>query len=561
MIIPAYNCGAFIEEALNSVFVQTFTDYEVIVVDDGSTDNTRGVVGRFREKARYIYQENKGVSAARNTGIKSAQGRFIAFLDADDVWLPKKLELQIAAMLENDLIGVVACGLFCVRGDGTIEKEVIAGNHRDKNQLIRELCCDPGIFFGAGSSVLVRSECFQTLGLFDESLHAAEDWEMCLRIAKSYEARFIQVPLLEYRARDGSAVSGPNAEQFLTQELRFVRKLFQSGDLKWRLILKAKACSHRYLRAAGACEAAGRRAGVRKHLLRAILFYPPILFTPAARARLSYARPGRNLSQRFRHRLHLVAVYFKLKARFKKLAAGFRSSIVRPLRGRRQELILVVPYRNREENLKEFIPHIRHFLKDVRHRIVVIEQAEDGLFNRAKLLNVGFSLYRDANAYFCFHDVDMLPESASCGYSYPVMPTHLSAYCSQFDYQFDPDYFGGVLLVNKEDFLRVNGFSNQYWGWGAEDDDLRKRFDQTWTIPRARRMGRYNSIERAAFGHPRAHENVKRSGNPQYQKNCMRLGGGERLPYDPKTDGLSDLRFKLLKTVAGDGFVKHIVRL
>lgn len=228
---------------------------------------------------------------------------------------------------------------------------------------------------------------------------------------------------------------------------------------------------------------------------------------------------------------------------------------------RREELVIVVPFRNREENLKQFVPYMHNFLKDVKHRIVVIEQAGDGLFNKAKLLNVGFSLYQDISAYFCFHDVDLLPESELCNYAYPVMPTHLSAFCSQFEYQFALYYFGGVVLVNKEDFRRVNGCSNRYWGWGAEDNDLRKRFSQTWTIPLTRRMGRYHSIEQVASGHPRAHENVKRNGNPHYQKNCMRLGLGERLPYDSKTDGLSDLKFELLETIADNGFVKHIVRL
>ena len=552
VIIPTYNCGACIKEALDSVLTQTFTDHEVIVVDDGSTDNTRGVIGSFGEKVRYIYQENKGVSAARNTGIRNAAGRFIAFLDADDVWLERKLELQMKAIADSDSIGIVTCGLFCVRGKDDIEKEVIPKNYADKDSLIEELCCDPGIFFGAGSAVLVRRECFQRLGFFDETLDAAEDWEMCLRIARHYQVRSVQLPLLEYRARSGSAVSGQNAERFLANELRFMAKLFQSGELRRRIFLKARAYSHRYLRAAGACEAIGRREGAKKYLLKTIFIYPPLLLEKTIRARLLSFLPGRARYVRFKTRVRRFV---------KKLVPVFRSSIARPMMKKREELILVIPFRNREENLKQFIPHLHNFLKDVKHRIAVIEQTGEGLFNRAKLLNAGFSLYRDANAYFCFHDVDMLPESADCDYSYPVIPTHLSAYCSQFEYQFDPFYFGGVLLVNKGDFLRVNGFSNQYWGWGAEDDDLRKRFGQTWTLPLARRMGRYHSIERAAFGHPRAHEEVKRGGNPQYQKNCLRLGEGERLPYDPGTDGLSDLKFELLKTTAEAGFVRHLVRL
>jgi len=253
--------------------------------------------------------------------------------------------------------------------------------------------------------------------------------------------------------------------------------------------------------------------------------------------------------------------FLDIKTPVKALASILRLIIAMRTAKRPEELIIVVPFRNREEDLKQFVPHMAGFLKGIKHRIVVIEQSGDGLFNRAKLMNVGFSLYQDTDAYFCFHDVDLLPESASCNYAYPVMPTHLSAHCSQFEYQFNPFNFGGVLLVNKGDFGQVNGFSNQYWGWGAEDDDLRKRFGQTWTIPLTWRMGRYQSIEQVASGHPRAHEDVKRSGNPQYQTNCQRLGTGKRLPYDSRTDGLSDLKFELLETISGDGFVKHIVRL
>ena len=229
------------------------------------------------------------------------------------------------------------------------------------------------------------------------------------------------------------------------------------------------------------------------------------------------------------------------------------------LMGEEPELIIIVPYRQRAENLRRFVPFMHRFLRDVKHRIVVIEQAGSGLFNRAKLLNVGFQLYQERHAYFCFHDVDMLPESAACDYSYPVAPTHLAAYCSQFDYQLLPSFFGGVVLVNRRDFQRVNGCSNRYWGWGGEDDDLRRRFDQTWTIPRRRRLGRYHCIERLACGHPMAHEEAKRRGNPRYGKNRAHLGSGKALPYDPSSDGLSDLRYEHVETTVEDGYVRHVV--
>ena len=167
VVIPTYNCGALIPEALDSIFAQTFTDFEVIVVDDGSTDNTRDVVSRYREDIRYIYQNNKGVSAARNAGIKEARGQYIAFLDADDLWLPEKLASQMRVMTQSDAIGIVACGLFCIDDKNNSVKTVIPENYSDKDNLIRGLYFDPAIFFGAGSSILVRKACFEKVGLFD----------------------------------------------------------------------------------------------------------------------------------------------------------------------------------------------------------------------------------------------------------------------------------------------------------------------------------------------------------------------------------------------------------
>jgi len=507
------------------------------------------------------------VSAARNTGIKNAKGKFLAFLDADDVWLPKKLELQMRVISESDSIGVVACGLFCVSRHDHSVREVIPKDYPERNQLIMDLYFDPAVFFGAGSSILVRQECFQKLGMFDASMTAAEDWDMCLRIAKNYAVRSVPLPLLEYRARNGSAVSGQNVERFLEHELRFIDKVFRSDDLKWRLFLKARALSHRYLRAAWTCRAMGQGEGVRKYLCKAIGIYPPMLFRKEVYHPFLMLMLGKPRYERWKERVRPFKVFLKLRLRreaakdaIKRLLSAFRCFLVTFRVGKAEELIIIVPYRDREENLRQFIPHMHRYLLGLKHRIVLIEQEGDGLFNKAKLLNVGFRLYQSQSAYFCFHDVDLLPEPGSCDYSYPAMPTHLSAYCSQFEYRFYSYYFGGVVLVSRGDFRRVNGCSNQYWGWGGEDDDLRKRFDRTWTIPWARRMGRYRSIERIAVGHPMAHEDAKREGNPHYLKNTARLGG-EHLSYDPRTDGLSDLKFQLIDTVAGDGYTKHRVRI
>jgi hypothetical protein len=168
-----------------------------------------------------------------------------------------------------------------------------------------------------------------------------------------------------------------------------------------------------------------------------------------------------------------------------------------------KNLSIVIPYRNREEHMAIFVPHMEKFLYDrgiLRFRIRLIEQAatqEEQPFNRAKLLNVGFDIDKDWADYFCFHDVDMIPTEAD--YSYVNEPTHMATECSQFGYQLPyGGYFGGVTMFNKQDFMEVNGYSNLYWGWGAEDDDMMLRcYAKGKIIPPAhipRRRGRYESL-------------------------------------------------------------------
>src|SRR5437867_1708261 len=107
IVIPTYNYGRYVVEAVESVLNQSFQDREVIVVDDGSTDDTRERLERFRGRIRYIYQRNKGLPAARNTGIRAARGAYVAFLDSDDLWLPEKLALQVPILDTRQQVGMV----------------------------------------------------------------------------------------------------------------------------------------------------------------------------------------------------------------------------------------------------------------------------------------------------------------------------------------------------------------------------------------------------------------------------------------------------------------------
>ena len=139
------------------------------------------------------------------------------------------------------------------------------------------------------------------------------------------------------------------------------------------------------------------------------------------------------------------------------------------------KMAVIVPYRDRRKQLDIFIPHFDEFMKDkdIDYKIFVIEQRDDRPFNRGKLINVGCKEIPDEYDYFCFHDVDMLPMSDDCDYSYPHTPRHIAGEVEAHNYQLPfVEYIGGVFLITREDFKKINGYSNEYWGWGVEDLDL-----------------------------------------------------------------------------------------
>jgi len=156
-------------------------------------------------------------------------------------------------------------------------------------------------------------------------------------------------------------------------------------------------------------------------------------------------------------------------------------------------LSIVVPYRDREEHLSKFIPHMEKsdLLKDIDFEIVIVEQEVGNPFNRGKLLNVG-AIESPKATYYCFHDVDMLPIHSD--YSAVPNPTHLAAEAEQFGYKLPYDgYFGGVTIFDKHSFIKCNGYANEYWGWGAEDDDVMFRC-LTRGVKASRKNGRYKSL-------------------------------------------------------------------
>lgn len=196
VVIPTYNYGRFIGEALRSVLAQTLPPHEVIVVDDGSTDETAEVVAEFGEKVRYIRQGNAGVGAARNNGAKHASGGYVAFLDADDYWEKTKLEKQIDRFARDPAIGVVHCGYQAVDADGNL-LEKYSGS--DEGYLAdRILKLTHKVY---ANTLLVKREIFEKVGGFDEErdLHPAEDWDFIYRASRVCRIGVVDEPLLYYR--------------------------------------------------------------------------------------------------------------------------------------------------------------------------------------------------------------------------------------------------------------------------------------------------------------------------------------------------------------------------
>lgn len=271
VIIPVCNCATYLPNAIDSVLTQTFKDFEIIVVDDGSTDNTEEVVKKYGLQVKYIYQENKGPSAARNRGIKESKGEYIAFLDSDDIWLPQKLELQMNEFLKSPSTGLVTCGRYNICANGVLQECLCDIGYLSRAKAL-DLILVKNIFRGGSSQVVIRRECLDKVGLFDEELHVAEDWDLWLKICRKYDFRGVDKALVKIRIRENGQSS--DGDKNLRNELKFLDKVFSDEHLKRKWLLKRRAYSYRYYSAAIAYREIGRTKEARRYLLKAILTFP-----------------------------------------------------------------------------------------------------------------------------------------------------------------------------------------------------------------------------------------------------------------------------------------------
>lgn len=243
VIIPAYNQGYFLAEAIDSVLAQTYTEFEIIIVDDGSTDNTAQVAQSYADRrVRYVYQENGGLSSARNAGIRCAQGAYISYLDSDDRFLPQKLEILVDFLKHHPEIGFVAGQAVPIDEHGNhIGKIFDTPIPSDPRQLLLGNPLHVG-------SILVRQQWQKQAGFFDETLRSYEDWDMWLRLARAgCQLHYVSRPVSLYRFH--TAQMTRDGTQMTTATFAVLDKVFQDPTLPqaWRQF-EDQAYAQAYLR-------------------------------------------------------------------------------------------------------------------------------------------------------------------------------------------------------------------------------------------------------------------------------------------------------------------------
>ncbi|HLK12036.1 MAG TPA: glycosyltransferase [Candidatus Binatia bacterium] len=283
VIIPVYNLARYLPEAIESALAQTLPagDVEVVVVDDGSTDGSGEVARRYGGRVRVCRQDNRGLSAARNAGLRATTAPFVNFLDADDRLLPEKLAAQLAVFEHRPDVGVVTAGVRYVdeagvplppqgwaQLEGDVLPQLVLGN------------------VGPPHALLVRREPIAAAGGFDETLASAEDWDLWLRLARAgVRWALVDRPLVEYRVRPDAMHQHP--ERMAQSCLRVLDKLFADPGLPGGLS-RLRPLAYQNVALVAACDhyRAGDRGAATRWLRTAVRAHPAFLTGPRAMRRL-----------------------------------------------------------------------------------------------------------------------------------------------------------------------------------------------------------------------------------------------------------------------------------
>jgi glycosyltransferase involved in cell wall biosynthesis len=268
VVIISFNGAPWIATAIKSVQSQSVADWELIVVEDGSNDGTRAIVDAFGDaRIRYVWRANGGLSAARNTGILHSQAPLVAFLDCDDWWEPRKLERQLLALETNPNCGWTYSGAYKVNEAGARIVEDVPSAQPD---ILRTL-----LFYncvsGSASSVMARRDLLVSVGLFDESVRFAEDWEMWLRLAGASEA--VTVTALDVGILSRANSFGKNTDAIYSASCDFVSRATDTFASRLK-VLKRPALARIAATASIDSLAAGRRNKALRYIFGSITLAP-----------------------------------------------------------------------------------------------------------------------------------------------------------------------------------------------------------------------------------------------------------------------------------------------
>lgn len=268
VIIPTYNSAAFLPQAVASVLEQSYTRTEVIIIDDASTDNTGELLKGFAQNSKInIIRSAKcaGPAAARNYGLRKASGDLIAFLDADDLWMPDKLSKQVRELEDKPDLGWNYCNGLVVDAGLNPMYLISDRNHLPEGMIYEELMLRHPLIIPSG--VLIKKEVFDHCGTFDPAIHGVEDWDLFLRIARAYRCSCLRQPLFQYRIH-GANISRRAAKMETALGLAYNKLTARHPELKGVL-------AGNYHRSTGASWLLeGDRVKARAHYLKAVRHNP-----------------------------------------------------------------------------------------------------------------------------------------------------------------------------------------------------------------------------------------------------------------------------------------------
>lgn len=269
VVIPTFNHARFLRSAVNSALAQTMPPCEVIVVDDGSTDDTAEILASYRDRIRVVRQPNRGVAAARNAGAAVASGELLAFLDADDVWLPAKLERQVARFQAAPDLGLVHCGVDEIDAEGARLRRVqdgLEGWVADDMLMFKR-----SVILGGGSGAMIPLALFKEVGGFDEALSTSADWDLYYRLARRYRVGFITEVLLGYRIH-GSNMHSNIAAMERDMIRGYLKAFMNAGPQLTAIRRRCYGNLHRML--AGSYFQGGDYWAFLRHSIKALVLTP-----------------------------------------------------------------------------------------------------------------------------------------------------------------------------------------------------------------------------------------------------------------------------------------------